>query len=256
MTNKTATALLAMMIGLTMLTCLCYAAIFVQPDVAFNPYPPQYATARTEATLEAIQSSQVFQVNTPTPDVNATPTSGWEPTWTPTATPSPTLSPTPTETKTPTPTRTPTATSTQFPTPTSTVTNTPLPPPPPTSTPPPAFIISGRQTEANCYVVRVKGQVFDSSGLPVSGVPMQVGEVGVAGSIFTTAPTDANGRYAYDFGSPDSNKHTWFVVPMEGGQPSPGVQRFEFQTDPIEVCDLTSAIQIVSVDWRKRATLQ
>ncbi|OQY27661.1 MAG: hypothetical protein B6243_12780 [Anaerolineaceae bacterium 4572_5.2] len=80
-----------------------------------------------------------------------------------------------------------------------------------------------------------------------SGVYLQVGEVGVAGSVFTVGPTDANGRYAFDFGAPNPDSHTWFVVPLENG--APGAESFQFTTDPIGICDLTSAVQIVTVNW-------
>ncbi len=95
------------------------------------------------------------------------------------------------------------------------------------------------------------GKVFNSSGVPVSGVVMQVGESGVLGSAFTTAPTDANGRYVWDFGAPDDNSHTWFVVPLDNGALS--VTPFEFTTDHIDTCEHVSSVQIVSVDWRRRA---
>ena len=92
--------------------------------------------------------------------------------------------------------------------------------------------------------------VWGPDGLPLAGVVMQVGEVGVSGSVFNTAPTDANGRYVWDFGAPDPNSHTWFIVPLENGQPA--VKRYEFKTDSEDTCELTSAIQIVTVDWRRR----
>ncbi|MFM1939286.1 MAG: hypothetical protein RLY32_1028, partial [Pseudomonadota bacterium] len=77
--------------------------------------------------------------------------------------------------------------------------------PPPTATqPPPLYSPSNIRTEANCDVVRILGRVLDVQGLPVAGVTMQVGEVGVAGSVFNTAPTDANGRYVYSLGTLES----------------------------------------------------
>ncbi|MFQ5578671.1 MAG: hypothetical protein ACE5G8_16970, partial [Anaerolineae bacterium] len=151
----------------------------------------------------------------------------------------------PTPTNTPRPTKTSTATPTFTPSPI---------PPPPTVPPPPLYAVASIQTEANCSVLRVKGRVFDSSGIPLSGVVMQVGEAGVAGSVFNTAPTDANGRYVWDFGGPDDRAHTWFVVPLENGQPA--VDRFEFTTDSSDVCDVTAAVQIQTVDWRRRPDLQ
>jgi len=248
MSDRTATALLVIVIGATMLACLCYAAIFLQPEILFNPYPPSDATRRIELTLVALNPTPVIVVPTDTPEEL------FGPTWTPTVTPTPSITPTPTETRTPTPTSSPTPTPTPFPsrTPTPSSTPTPLPPPPPTDTPPPPLYQPiNIRTEANCDVVRIKGRVFDSSGIPLAGVVMQVGESNVPGSLFNTLPSDANGRYVWDFGAPNDNAHTWFVVPLESGQPA--VERFLFQTDHIDTCDNLSAVQIVTVDWRRRA---
>jgi hypothetical protein len=115
---------------------------------------------------------------------------------------------------------------------------------------PPQYVVSRVQRENNCHVVRIKGVVLDMSGIPVAGVVMQVGEVGVPGSVFSTAPTDANGRYVWDFGSPDDNGHTWFVVPLENGQPA--VDPFQFQTDHVDTCESEASVQITTVDWRRR----
>jgi hypothetical protein len=103
--------------------------------------------------------------------------------------------------------------------------------------------------------MRVTGVVFDSSGLPLGGVVFQVGEVDIPGSVFNTAPSDANGRYIWDFGGPQDRKQTWFVQPLENGQPAPGVSRVVFQTDPVGVCEFDEAIQIMNMDWRRRAIL-
>jgi len=247
MSDKAATVLIIIFIGATLLMCLCYAAIFVQPEIIFNPYRPSDAATRISMTLIASQPTLAMPQGTPTEPF-------FEPTWTPTVTPTPSATATPTETRTPTPTSSPTPTPTQFPTrtPLPTSTNTPPPPPPPTDTPaPPLYSPSNIRTEANCDVVRIMGRVFDSQGLPLGGVTMQVGEVGVTGSVFSTSPSDANGRYVWDFGAPNDATHTWFVVPLENGQPA--VNRFEFQTDHIDTCEILASVQIVSVDWRRRA---
>lgn len=248
MSSKAATALLAITIGATLLMCLFFAAIFVEPEILFNPYPPSIATARADATLAALNPAPVVMAPTNTSE----PLFG--PTWTPTISPTPSVTPTPTETRTPTPTSSPTATPSPFPTKTPTPTNTPLPPPPPTATgtpPPPLYAPFNIRSEANCDVVRVLGKVFDSGGLPLSGVVLQVGELNVAGSVFNTAPTDANGRYVFDFAAPDDNGHTWFVVPLDNGQRA--VEPFTFATDSADVCELVNSIQITTVDWRRRA---
>jgi hypothetical protein len=231
--------------GATLLVCLCYTEIFVQPDILLNPYPPHDATLRAEIALSTLQP--VFHIPT------GTPTSIFGPTWTPTITPTPSATATATETRTPTPTSSPTSTSTSFPTRTPTATNTPLPPPPPTPTAteaPPLYVVARRTTEPNCDVIRIKGQVFNADGLPRPGVVMQVGEVNVANSRFNTTPTDANGRYVFDFAAPNKDPHTWFVVPLENGQPA--VDEVHFTTDPGGVCEYTTSVQIVTIDWRRR----
>lgn len=248
MSERVATALLAVVIGLTSLTCLCYLAIFLVPEVPFNPYPPSHATAWAATANPVI-------VTGPTEPASAPPTSIFGPTWTPTITPIPTDTPTPTETRTPTPTATNTPTSTPFPTrtptntATPTVTNTPLPP---TATPLPPYRILSQRGEPNCEVLRVTGIVYGPDGLPLSGVTMQVGELNVPGSRFNTAPTDANGRYIWDFGGPTDREQVWFVVPLENGQPA--VEQFTFQTDPARACDFDNAVQIMNLDWQRRAS--
>jgi hypothetical protein len=246
MSAKAATVLLIMVTGATLLMCLCYAAIFVQPDILLNPYPPRDATLRAEVALSTLQPS--FNIST------ATPTSIFGPTWTPTVTFTPSPTGTPTQTRTPTPTSSPTPTATDFPTRTATATNPPPPPPPPTatSTPAPAlYTVARRTTEPNCDVIRIKGQVFDADGLPRPGVTMQVGEVNVPNSRFNTSPTDANGRYVFDFAAPNDDPHTWFVVPLENG--APAVEEVQFTTDPGDVCEYSTSVQIVTIDWRRRA---
>ncbi|RME46887.1 MAG: hypothetical protein D6796_08440, partial [Caldilineae bacterium] len=86
MSDKTATVLLILVLGGTMLLCLCYLAIFVVPEAPFNPYPPSYATARIQATLQARAPVAPPSVTEATP----TPTSLFGPTWTPSVTPTPT----------------------------------------------------------------------------------------------------------------------------------------------------------------------
>ena len=51
--NRLATALSAMVLGMTILSCICYATIFVQPNIPFNPLSPNRATA-IAAAIEAI----------------------------------------------------------------------------------------------------------------------------------------------------------------------------------------------------------
>jgi hypothetical protein len=99
---------------LTVLTCLCYATILLNPHVPLNPFPPPRGVAGASPTA--------------TKTVPAGPT--FPPTWTPTYTATPTDTPPPTDT----PTITPTFTNTPTPTFTPAPTATPRPPAPPTAT--------------------------------------------------------------------------------------------------------------------------
>lgn len=243
MSNKAATLLLVLVVGLTLLACLLIAAVFVMPESPLNPFPPSNATAQAQTMVQPTAPKFVADVQSDTP------TPLFPPTWTPTVTLTPSMTPTPTETRTPTPTATQTFTPTPFPTRTPTATATRTPRPPATATPLPLYRIANIVNENNCDVVRVLGTVRGADGLPLSGVTFQVGEVGVAGSVFNTSPSDGNGRYVFDFAAPNQDSHRWFVVPLENGKPA--VQRFEWQTDSINSCTSSAAVQIVTVDWQR-----
>ncbi|MCI0528048.1 MAG: hypothetical protein L0Y56_11485, partial [Nitrospira sp.] len=116
--DRIVTVLAAMVIGLTLLTLICFITLFLAPNLPFNPLSPERATA----------SAATRQAQTPIEQATPTPPPTYPPTWTPT----PTFTPGPTKTTTDTRTPTPTDTSTPTDTPTSTRTSTPLPP---TSTP-------------------------------------------------------------------------------------------------------------------------
>ncbi|MFQ5611166.1 MAG: hypothetical protein ACE5H9_03440 [Anaerolineae bacterium] len=248
MSERAATILLALVLGLTALVAVCYLAIFIQPNLPINPFPPGRATQTRQIAVQ------------PPPTATPTADQSYPPTWTPQPTATPLPTGTPTETRTPTPTKPPTSTPTPLPTrtPTPAPTNTP---PPPTNTPlPPPFSISSHSGEPNCSIIGVKGMVFDHQGLPMGGVQLQVGEVGVAGSLFTIS-TDANGRYAHNFLGTTDRNHTWFVVPLENGQP--GADQFQWVSDPNldsdddddeggGLCNNSDAIQIKIVDWVHR----
>ncbi len=272
--NRLATVLLSMIMGLTILSCLCYATIFVQPNIPFNPLSPNRATA------VAIQNPTAAALPAGPP---ATIDQSYPATWTttPTNTPGPTK--TPTDTRTPTPTKTPTSTST----PTFTPTFTRVPPtlpPPPTATPTPfPFTVSSHSSENNCADIGLKGIVNGSDGLPTSGVEVQYGEIGVAGSRFI-ARTDNSGRYGALL-LPGSNKsasyssHDWYAFVVENGQQASEI--FKFTSDPIYIsqpdycdddededdedeqqdkgcvpdpCESSSSIQIKIINWQRRNT--
>jgi hypothetical protein len=224
--NRLATALAAMVFGMTILSCICYATIFFQPNIPFNPLSPSRATAIAAAVQIIPGPSQ------PPPTLDQS----YPATWTPT----PTKTAGPTKTATSTRTPTPTKTSTPTKTPTATRTNTPAPAPPPprpTDTPTPfPFIVSSHSNERNCADVGLKGVVNDTSGLPMAGVQVQYGELGVAGSRFMTPLTDGNGRYGALLLSGTDERaavrsHNWFAYVVINGQQAS--EEFRFTTDPI-----------------------
>ncbi|MBE7557373.1 MAG: hypothetical protein HS126_40565 [Anaerolineales bacterium] len=224
--NRWTTVLLALTLGMTLLSVLCYATIFIQPNVPFNPLSPSRATEVALRNPPPVATQVV---------IVATPDQSYPATWTPTPTRTPGPTKTPTDTRTPTPTKTPSPTLT----PTPTDTNTPLPPtrpPTPTATPTPfGYFVSSHSSENNCADIGLKGVVNGPDGLPKAGVEIQYGELGVSGSQFT-ARTDGNGRYGALL-LPGSNKvaatssHNWFAYVVENGQRAS--EEFKFTTDPI-----------------------
>lgn len=225
--NRVTTVLLSMVLGMIVLSVLCYATIFVQPNVPFNPLSPQRATEAAERALAALPP--------PAPAVTATLDQSYPATWTPSPTRTPGPTKTATDTRTPTPTKTPTPTRTNTPTNTPTATNTP---PPPTVTPTPTplpFVVSSHSGRNNCADSGLDGIVNGSDGLPLQGVQIQYGEIGVGGSRFI-ATTDNNGRYGALL-IPGSSKpasyrsHDWYAYVVESGQRAS--EEFRFTTDPI-----------------------
>ncbi|NLF13383.1 MAG: hypothetical protein GX597_16485 [Anaerolineaceae bacterium] len=211
------------------LVILCYLAIYLNPQVFFNPFKP--------ATPVAVVSA----------------TSLFQPTWTPTATSTPTDTPTATPTWTPTPTATPTDTPlppTDTPTATPTATNTPKPPPPPAPprpTPAPTpwpYDYSSAGGRGDCTRTWVWGYVLGANGLPEAGVQMRVGNnQGWVGDVYT----DANGRYEATFDwKPVANR--WFVRVFKGGQP----RSMQFWWETSAGCDGPYSLQEVQIDWRHR----
>lgn len=226
--SRLSTVLLTMFLGMTVLAILCYATIFIQPNIPFNPLSPQRATTVAEARLAELEAAQIAAAtNTPDPSYPAT--------WTPTATNTPGPTKTPTSTRTPTPTKTSTPTRT----PTNTATNTPLPPTiPPTATftpTPPPFVVSSHSGRNNCADTGLEGIVNGPDGLPMAGVQIQYGEIGVGGSRFI-ATTDNNGRYGALL-IPGASKpasyqsHNWYAYVVESGERAS--ETFRFTTDPI-----------------------
>ncbi len=225
-TLEIATVIVVILIALIL---LCYLAIFINPQVIFNPFKPP--------------------TETPTPQL----TSIVEATWTPTPTS------TPTNTSTPTPTWTPTPTASSTPTPTNTSTPTPLPPtdtPPPTATrrpPPPKPTATPTPfpydyVEAaggpDCQKTWVWGYVINNEGLPEPDVQMRVGnDQGWRADTWT----NVDGYYAFEFAAgPQAGK--WFVRVFKGGQP----RSMQFWFASSAGCDGPYSKQQFRIDWRHR----
>ena len=208
------------------LVVLCYLAIYINPQVFFNPFKPPAPTALAE-------------------DV-----SPFEPTWTPTATPTKTDTPVPTSTWTPTPT--PTDTATPLP-PTPTDTATPLPPTPtkrptrrppsPTPTPWP-YDYESAGGRPNCGFTGVHGYVLGANGLPEPNAQMRAGN---DQGWRTDAWTDVNGFYIIKFwDGPKAGK--WFVRVFKGGH----ARSMQFWFETSGGCDGLYSLQEVEVIWRHR----
>lgn len=273
--NRVTTILLAMLLGLTVLACFCYATLFLAPNLPLNPLSPNRATAVAATRLAAA----------PTPAPTRTPPPTYPPTWTPSPTFTPAPTKTPTQTRTPTPTKTPTETRA----PTSTRTPTPLPPtdtPTVTPTPiPPPFFVSSHSSQSRCSDIKLEIHVNDEDGLPLEGVFVAYGELGVSGSNFMAGPTNFNGQYGVTLipgnnrGNPDAfESHTWFAYVVEDGERVSDI--FQFTTDPIYIkntdpecsrareegedadfdersclvdpCESNDSVQVQIINWQRR----
>lgn len=151
---------------LTVMTCLCYLTVFINPRMPLNPFPPPSEVTATPTRTTEAPSAPTFPP-TWTPTLTATPTDTPLPTDTPTFTPTPT--------KTSTPTFTPAPTSTPRPPATATPTHTPSPSP----TPWPylqhgyTYMLPNDKNEAGCDWLGVGGQVYDAQGIAVPGVTVR-----------------------------------------------------------------------------------
>jgi hypothetical protein len=101
-------------------------------------------------------------------------------------------------------------------------------------------------TENNCDVVRVLILALDRDGVNMGGVQFEVGELNVPDSRFIIT-TDANGRAAWD--NAPGKARTWFVAPIENGQRIG--QLVTWQSDGEDVCEISSAVQVYNITWRR-----
>ena len=225
-TLEIATVVVVVLIALVL---LCYLAIFINPWVPFNLFPPATRTPVALVTTEV------------------------EPTWTPSPTPTATstATPTPTWTPSPTPTNTPLPTATNTATPLPTNTNTPLPPKPtarpprPTATPTPwPYYYTISEARGNCQLTWVWGYVVGQNGFGEPNVRVQAGndQGWTAEDI-----TDENGHYQIHFWKgPKAGK--WFVRVFKGGEP----RSFQYWWQTSAGCDGPYSLQEVHIDWKHR----
>lgn len=224
--NNLLVILIAMLIGLTILACVCYATIFLQPNIPFNPLSPARATNIASTRLAAI----------PTPTITNTPAATFPPTWTPTLTSTPLPTKTPTNTRTPTPSRTATGTPTPFPT--STPTRIVLP----TFTPEPPFDFTARTagSENNCANIKLAYSVVGDNLEPISGYQVEYGEIGIPGSRFVTEETEFAEIYGVTL-IPGTDRassvrsHNWYAYLIDEGRKIS--EAILFTTDPIRALD-------------------
>jgi hypothetical protein len=237
LSDQVTTILLILVLVMTMVTGLFYAAIFTNYS-AGDPL----RLGLTGVDVPDDVAGGVPTTSTEEPEV-------YPPTWTPSPTSTPGPTATPTETRTPTPTSTPTLTPTPIPTRTPTATLTPEPTFTATRAPSPTplpWVVDNVETENNCEVVRVLITALNRNGVGQGQVNFEVGELNVPNSRFIIT-TDANGRAAWD-NSPGKAR-TWFVAPVENNQRAGPL--VTWQSDDDDVCEISSAIQIYKITWRR-----
>ena len=228
-TLEIATVIVVVVIALVI---LCYLAIYIDPWVAFNIFPPDKPTPEEVAALPT--GATWTPSPTPSPTNTSTATATWTPSPTPTNTATPTFTPTSTATPVP-PTDTPPPTATRKPT-RRPATKTPVPPP--------DYYYEYAGGRPNCEVTMVWGYVVGANGLAEANVQIRVGnDQGWRQDLWT----DANGYYIFHFWTgPKAGK--WFVRVFKNGVPTS--EQFWWETSA--GCDGPYSLQEVRIDWRHR----
>lgn len=196
------------LLGVVAVTCV-FLMIFINPTVAFNPFPPP-----------ALPEPAALPTETPTDIIIELPPT-WTPTIEPTAIPSDTPQPTSTLPPTPTPlTLTPTAAAT-------------LPPPSggypyEVRTGSPKAIPNIYHPELACNWMGVGGQVVDMSDAPVTGLIIRLGggarDISIQANTYTlTGVALSYGRAGYEFKLADapvaSRGQLWVQIMNQAGVP-------------------------------------
>jgi hypothetical protein len=238
LSDQLTTILLILVLVVTMVTVLFYAAIFTN----YSPEDPLRLGVTGGDVPDDVAGAVPATLTQEAEEV-------YPPTWTPSPTNTPGPTATPTETRTPTPTSTPTLTPTPIPTRPPTATSTPEPTFTPTRAPSPTplpWVVDNVETENNCEVVRVLITALNRNGVGQGQVDFEVGELNIPNSRFIIT-TDANGRAAWD--NTPGKAHTWFVAPIENDQRAGPL--VTWQSDDEGVCEISSAIQIYDITWRR-----
>ena len=229
-TLEIATVIVVVVIALVI---LCYLAIYINPQVFFNPFKPATPTAVAGQATSPVLAA----------------------TWTPTPTPTDTNTPTPTATWTPTPRPTNTPTPTDSPTPTATATNTPLPPTatrrpkpkPPTATPTPWPYYPEEGVgwvKPNGDKTLIWGYVVGANGLAEPNVQVRVGNnQGWRDDTWS----NAEGIYGYEFAQ-EPIAGRWFVRVFKGGQP----RSMQFWWETSAGCQGEYSLNQIRIDWLHR----
>lgn len=178
--------------GVILVICMCYLLIFVNPQVAFNPFKPPIPTA---TLAEALVLPPTW-----TPTATSTPST----TWTPSITPSPTL--TPSLTRLPTSTRTVTRTRTPIP---------PAPPPPPS----PYIYQTFNQGCQHAGGTFIEGTVYRTAGGdPEYGARVAMSSAPSGAQIYIVATGGRSpGYYLHVLSSDGARPGTYFVWVVDGG---------------------------------------
>ncbi|MBI4785576.1 MAG: hypothetical protein HY782_00805 [Chloroflexi bacterium] len=189
---------------MTVLVCMCYLLIFINPQVALNPFKPSTLTP----TFVALGLQPTWTL---------TPTSTPTRTQTPTATPTITLTPLPTDTPTATPVL-PTRTPTRIP-----PTRTPRPPSPPTAPPSPYSYNTVRQGCFHAGGTFIEGTAWTSAsgGSPQAGVRVALGSgagPGTGDVYYVTTGTQgkSDGYYVHIIRQDGAATGTYYVWIADG----------------------------------------
>lgn len=174
---------------LTVLVCMAYILIFLNPQVALNPFRPRLPTPTV--VLAALQAT-------------------WTPTRTstPTETPLPTLTPLATLTPLPTITPSPTRTSTRRP-----PTRIPRPTVPPVPTSPPYAYRTVYQSCQHAGGTYIEGTVYASSfGVPQAGVRVAM----------SSGPGPGRAETFYLTSGQQGRSAGYYIFTLAGNGPAPG----------------------------------